>query len=119
MGRHAQIKARARKAVHAAFAYRATYKDSTVDTPVIINARWHNKLVLMGDYQDNGYANIIEGIEKVIFDRDEMAAVGITPRQGGVVTIIEPDFGDVILELDQRDPYVGPVEEKWSVARKK
>lgn len=117
MGNHAAIKARARKAVHAAFSYSATYIDDTLDTAVAVDVRWHNRLVLLGDYQDGGYASVIDGIEKVIFDREQLAEKGLTPRRNGIVVIMEPGFDSTTLYLDTRENYVGPIEEKWMVKR--
>lgn len=114
----AALKARARKALHGAFSYEARYKDDTLNAAVPVKARWHNRIVLLGDYQDGGYANIIDGIERVIFDRDELAKAGITPIETGTVTILDHNLDVMaVLTLDSREPYVGPVEEKWQVKR--
>lgn len=127
MGRFAELKAKARKAVHTAFAYSATYKDSSLDTAVTITARWHNKLVLLGDFQDSGYASVVDGIERIIFNLDELAEVvvtkggvestGLIPRKGGVVTITDVGFDNAELILDVQEPRVGPLEDKWQVRR--
>lgn len=117
MPSHAEIKARARKAVHAAFSYSATYQDGSLDAAVPVSVRWHNRLVMLGDYQDGGYANVVDGIEKVIFNREELLALGISPRRTGVVTITEPGFNNTQLILDVLEKYVGPVEETWMVVR--
>lgn len=113
----AQIKAKARKAVHAAFSYSATYKDGTLDAAVPVRVRWHNRLVMLGDYDQSGYANVIDGIERVIFDRSELATLGIEPVRGGVVTITDEGMNNTRLVLDTCEKHVGPLEEKWMVAR--
>lgn len=113
----AAIKAKARKAVHAAFSYAATYHDASLDAAVDVKVRWHNRLVLMGDYDQSGYANVIDGIERIIFDRDELAKLGITPIRGGEVIITDEGMNQTTLFLDSREKYVGPLEEKWMVAR--
>jgi hypothetical protein len=117
MGRLAAVKAKARKAVHAAFSYSATYKDGTLDAAVPVDVRWHNRLVMLGDYDGAGYANVIDGIERIIFDRDQLGTLGITPRRGGVVVITENGMDNTSLTLDTREKHVGPLEEKWVVTR--
>lgn len=115
--RLAAIKAKARKAVHAAFSYSATYQDGTLDAAVGVQVRWHNRLVMLGDYDSSGYANIIDGIERIIFDRDELGSLGLTPRRGGKVVIIEEGMNSTTLTLDSKEKNVGPLEEKWVVVR--
>lgn len=117
MARHAAIKAKMRKAVHAAFSYSATYKDGTLDAAVEVQVRWHNRLVMLGDYDSSGYANVIDGIERIIFDRDELGTLGVTPRRGGKVVITEEGMNNTELTLDSREKNVGPLEEKWVVTR--
>lgn len=117
MPRLAQIKAKARKAVHAAFSYSATYKDGTLNAPVPVNVRWHNRLVMLGDYDQSGYASVIDGIERVIFDRSELSKLGIEPMRGAVVVITDEGMNETRLTLDTREKHVGPLEEKWMVAR--
>lgn len=60
-----------------------------------------------------GYATIVEGVTRLIFNREELAAKNVTLRQRGRISI--PAY-NMRLELDTRDPYDGPVTEKWSVA---
>lgn len=117
MGNLAAIKARARRAVHAAFSLSATYQDASLSAPVPIPVRWHNRLVLLGDYQSDGYANVIEGIERIIFNREQLQEAGIRPVTGGMVIVTDEGFNETVLYLDQREPYVGPIEEKWQVRR--
>ena len=112
-------KARTRRNVHRAFAVPCLFGDDSV----ALTARFHDKMSLGGDIEPGvGYANIIEGITRVIFDREELAAAdggfGVTPTRGD--RIVFPDYmgisGDLTVELDARDPYDGPIDEKWSVA---
>lgn len=117
MARLAEIKAKARKAVHAAFSYSASYFDDTLNAAVHVDVRWHNRIVMQGDYDQSGYAQIIDGIERIIFDRDQLGTLGIAPRRGGKVTITEPQMPVTVLILDVREKHVGPLEEKWIVVR--
>jgi hypothetical protein len=126
-GNFAEQKAKARRAVHAAFAYSATYQDASLDTPVPVTVRWHNKLVIMGDFQESGYANVVEGIERIIFNREELELVeyqnngvdlqGLEIRPRGWVVITDPGFENTKLVMAVREPHVGPIEEKWQVTR--
>ncbi|QJI52237.1 hypothetical protein [Cronobacter phage JC01] len=117
MSRIAEVKAKARRAVHSAFRLDATYQDASLDAAVPVTVRWHNRIVIQGDYDSSGYANIIDGIERIIFNREELDALGIDPRSGGVLVITEPGFDNAVLYLDAREPMVGPIEEKWWVKR--
>lgn len=127
MPNFAAIKANARRAVHAAFAYSATYQDSSLDAAVDITVRWHNRLVLLGDFQDSGYSNVVDGIERIIFNLEELATVkimvdgieseGLTPRKNAVIKITDVGFEGTELILEAREPKVGPIEEKWQVIR--
>lgn len=117
MGRFAAIKAQARRAVHTAFSFDATYQDRSLTDAVPITVRWHNRLVIQGDYDSSGYANVIDGIERVIFNREELATLGIKPVQNAVIIITEEGYEGTTLFLDQKEAHVGPVEEKWWVKR--
>lgn len=107
----ADIKAQARRDVHETFAVLIQYRNSPSDEPTDLMARLHTRIVVGGE---NGqYASIIEGVTRVVFDREELAEKGIVPRRNAVVTF--PDYGQSYV-LDIRDPLSGPVTEKWSLA---
>ena len=114
-----ELKLRARRVVHSTLGVPAFYQDTPLSTPEEVRVRWHNKKVSVGDYDDQGYANVIEGIERVIFDADQARAVGV--RRAGVVTI--PNMGgpqgeSVTLVLALQDDTAGPGEEVWQVTVK-
>lgn len=113
----AAIKAKARRDVHNAFSVAATHTGHTSGVVTDIAVRWHNKQVMLGDLQDSGYANVIEGIERIIFDRTELAEKGIVLNRGDVITITAIGFENARLILEDREPIVGPFEVKWQVAR--
>lgn len=108
----AEIKMRSRRAVHKTLAVPCLYRGPGGLAEVAITARLHDRIVQGGD-ASGGYATIIEGVTRAVFDREELTAKGVTLRKRGRVTF--PDYG-VTLELDVRDAYDGPVTEKWSVA---
>lgn len=117
MANLAEIKARARKAVHTAFSVSASHKAYGADTPTAVTVRWHNKLVLQGNGTSDGYASTIEGIDRLVFDIDELAEKGITLERGDTITM-GPLYQNVVLVLEEKEPVTGPVEQKWWVARK-
>lgn len=80
----AAIKAKARRDVHASLSVSALYQDYTLDAPVPLSVRWHNKIARFGDVLDAGYAEMIEGVERIIFMRDELSLAGITDRKSVV-----------------------------------
>ena len=72
-----------------------------------------------GDIESQGYSVTIEGVFRVVFNREELAIVGVRPQRGDRV-IFSNYFGigqDAAVELDARDEYEGPIDEKWSVAQ--
>jgi len=117
------LKTRTRRDVHSRFAVPCTVatgsRGGSGDVP--LTARFHNKMALGGDILSEGYANIIEGIQRVIFNREEfVTAVNggqLTLSRGDVVTF--PNYmgpnQDLVVVLDARDPHDGPIDEKWSV----
>lgn len=107
----AAAKKRARRAVMKTLGVDALYIDSTRDTPVPIRARWHTKIDRFGDNGNVGYAEVIEGVERLILDREQAAAIGV--RRTGVVTF--PTLEGISVTLEAREPADGPVEEIWAV----
>lgn len=109
------VKVRTRRAVHAAFAVPCVLTSGGV--PFNITARLHNRMAIGGDIHSEGYATIIEGVTRAILNREQLAAVGATPAREDSLTF--PNFlgqgQDVVVILDARDPYDGPIDEKWSV----
>lgn len=105
------IKGMARRAVHEAFAVPGLYSGPGGIATVEVTCRFHDRRVVGGDISA-GYATIVEGVTRLVFNREELRAKGVTLRQRGRVLL--PEY-NMRLELDQRDPYDGPVTEKWSV----
>lgn len=115
--RFAMIKAKARRDVHASLSVSARYESYSLDHSDDISVRWHNKMAILGDIDNNGYANIIEGIERIIFMRSEIEAKNIKLEEGDTITITDYGFDNVRLVLKSQEPIVGPVEVIWQVAR--
>ena len=109
----ASAKLQSRQAVHETLSVDALYQDSTMSSPEPIRARWHSKIDRFGDNENAGYAEVIEGIHRVIFD--ETAARLLAVRSTGVLTIAS--LGGAVLTLEAREPKDGPYEEIWSVVK--
>lgn len=60
------VKASVRRTVHDTFAVQAFFKANALSTPVEIRARLHDKIVVMGDPQNEGYATTIEGVHRIV-----------------------------------------------------
>lgn len=113
------LKARSRRTVHAVFAVPCTLQNTDGTWP--LSVRLHDRIVTGGDLNSEGFAGIIEGVQRAVFSREELGAaddgIGVVPERGDILTF--PDYlglgQDVVLELDARDPYDGPITEKWSV----
>lgn len=109
----AAAKAQARRVVHDTLAVQAFFKDTPTSAEQEITARYHSKLVQQGTIDGEG-AQILEGADQVVFNRELLAELGITPVRGSVVRF--PAY-DLTLSLDLRKPYEGPIEEIWEVTR--
>lgn len=111
----AQLKRDLRRAVHDGFAVDATYQDSTMLEPVSLRARWHTKGARpFGDLGGEGFAEIIENEDRVVFDVDDLTVKGICPVRGAVVSFA--DYG-ICVKLNMRGDKTGPVSEEWTVTR--
>lgn len=115
--RFAEIKAKARRDVHASLSIAARYESYSQDVTADLSIRWHNKLALLGDMDNGGYASVIEGVERIIFMRSELTAKGIELNEGDNIIVTAPGFENAHLILSTREPIVGPVEVVWQVTR--
>lgn len=120
----ASAKVTARRAVQAAFGVQAFYSDASITVPVEIRARWHNRISKpFGGLQDgDGYAEIIEGIDRIVLIPEEYEdglPTGriVTLKAKGIATFPKMLPG-VQFTLDYREPHTGPLEEAWVVTRK-
>lgn len=119
------IKASTRRAVHDVFKVRALYQDATMEEPIPVSIRWHNKIGVIGQETNQGYAEVIEGVDRIIFNREELEKTNllsgsgrsVTPMKGGRIQLIDPLFNNAKLILDSKEPVVGPVDEVWNVVR--
>ena len=109
-----EAKLKARRAVHKLASAPATYEDDTLDAPVAITVRWHNKIIPSDTINDT--SEIITGIERLVFNEEELAAMEppLTLLRGGIVTITKYD--NMQFELSFEEPNDGPVTTAWSVS---
>lgn len=110
----AAAKTLVRQTVHDTLAVQAFFKDSLTNTSTEITARWHTRLVSQGGVDGVG-ATVMEGVDQVVFDRAQLADLGLAPKRGDSVTF--PKYELPELFLDVRKPYDGPVDEAWLVTR--
>ncbi len=113
-GNWATLKRLCRQTVHDVMAIDALYSDSTVVAPVGITARFHTKLTLMGDLDQQGYASMIEGIKSIIFNQPELTSKSLTLRRNGKVEF--PDLG-LTLFLDSQNEPDDRIEVVWIVTK--
>lgn len=86
--------------------------------PVNVFVKLHGKLVVTGDIGSNGLTEVIEGINQVVFNVEELAAMvpPLVPAHRGKITF-PPIYGGVEFTLDAQKPMDGPIDLMWSVAR--
>lgn len=103
--------------VHDTLSLDALYWDKTLVAPVELSVRWHYKQAPVGDIENEGYPMYLDLVEKVIFDKEELATKGVTVRRGGRVQVTSPGFtGFLAIDAEEGDN-VGPVNEAWRVGK--
>jgi hypothetical protein len=95
----------------------AVYTDDSEPAGVELKVRFHTKINRFGDMLDQGWSEMVEGVNRLIFDKDELYEKGVIPANGGVVTL-SYSGGDVIsLVLHVAEPDSGPIEAIWQVSQ--
>lgn len=117
MRNFAAIKAKARRDIHARMSVAAQHVSHSTGVITDISVRWHNRLALLGDLQDSGYASVIEGINRIVLLRDELTALGLVPKRGDTIVMTAEGFDNATLTLEVKEKVAGPVEEIWQVAQ--
>jgi hypothetical protein len=115
----ADLKQFSRQQLHDTLAVAALYSHPTLADPVDVGVRWHDRIIQFGDLQhggmsNEGYAEVIEGIDQLVFDRGELVTKALVLVRGGIVEI--PQY-ELKFALDTRKPIDGPVNEAWQVTR--
>lgn len=112
----ARQKYKMRKAVHSAFRLSAILIRGNQE-PVALYVRYHNKIAIMGDLMEAGYSEVIDGVDRMVFDRDELKEKGVVLAYGNIIQLTDPGFENIRVSLVAQEPYNGPVESKWQVKR--
>lgn len=111
-----ELRQKLRRQVHASFAVRAFYRDVTMAGAVEIEVKFHDKSVrFIGD--NDGYASVIESVDRLIFNSEEIAAKHVPLKAKG--RIILPDYDNAVFLLDNLEPADGPINITWNVTREK
>lgn len=114
-----ELKAQSRALLHGAMAEPASYSfgGDTYPTPeqteagLSLTVRWHNKMRIQGE-RDSSDVGILEGVNRLVFNTDELTALGLTLTRLGEVTI--PGY-DKQFRLDYHEEPDGPLNDYWSV----
>lgn len=75
-----------------------------------INVRWHDKINRFGNNDNMGWAERVEGIDRLIFNRPELAEKNITLRRN--LELFIPSVGKTFA-LELAEPDDGPIEAVW------
>lgn len=111
-----EIKALARQAVHDTMSLPGLYQDDSLAEPVELRVRFHTKIHRVGDMIDQGWAEVVEGVNRLILNKSELDEKGVLPVRGATVTLTAPGFENIVLVLHVREPDSGPVEMVWEVS---
>ena len=110
----AEAKANARRVVHATFGVPAFLKVNSTSAPQEIRARLHEATTVYGDLLDQGFAQTVEAVDRIVFlPADHLTAV---PARNSEVTF--PHRPGITFVLSVRDVSDGPLEEVWQATRK-
>lgn len=115
----AEYKVEARSALHAALANPAVYTRNALTVPsqeqldagLALTVRWHNRSRIIGERTSDD-AGIVEGINRLVFNSDELDALGLVPERNATVEV--PSLGKRF-RLDYREDSDGPLNVYWSV----
>lgn len=105
------MRGQARRTVHDTFAAPSSYLAPGGGPAVTVSARWSNKIGFNGDLEGD-YTQVLEGIDRLAFDKAALVAAGVTLTKGGVVTLTPYDRS-FVLDVKQTD--TGPHREVWMV----
>lgn len=108
----------ARKIVHDTFRVLVQYEDiSTPGVLVPLYVRWHDRLTLVGNVVDAGYADVLEGVDRIIFEREELVQKDVLLHRAGKVHF-GATYQNAVLILEALEQSDGPVNVVWKVSRK-
>lgn len=111
-----ETKALVRQVVHDTMALPGLYQDGSMEAPVELRVRFHTKIHRVGDMIDQGWAEVVEGVNRLILNKAELDEKGVLPIRGGTVSLTAPGFESIVLVLHVREPDSGPTEVVWEVS---
>lgn len=111
----ASAKANARRVVHTTLGVSAFIKVNSLSTPQEIVARLHEASTVYGDLLDQGYAETVEAVDRIVFIPEDIPSEH-RPRKLAEVTF--PHRPGITFILQVKMPTDGPHEEVWEVTRK-
>lgn len=129
----ADIKARARRAIHGKLGVAVSLIDDDHPDGLLLGdeytgtgltVRYHNKLQRTGDL-DGDYASVIDGIDRLVFLDENVAEVSAALVANGEAPLVLahgteikiPEYKNLSFALDTQEPSDGPAETVWVVAR--
>lgn len=110
----ASAKAKVRRIVHATFGVPALIKVNAISVPLGIRARLHEATTVYGDLLDQGYANTVEAVDRIVFMPSEATPPFIPARLSEVTFPHRPGIKFI---LETKDVSDGPLEETWQATR--
>lgn len=82
-----------------------------IEAGLSLKVRWHNRIKIVGERTSDDAA-ILEGVNRLIFNSDNLAELGLTLEQYGEVEIAGYDKK---FRLDYLEATDGPLNVYWSV----
>jgi hypothetical protein len=96
----ADIKASMKRDVHTTFKLSAVYRAAGSETDVAIAARLHTSQAIIGDLDREGFAQVVQDINRVVFDMAELDTLGITLNRLDRVTFADGRAYDLDVMLE-------------------
>lgn len=113
----AAAKATAARVVHDTFKVEAWCTPPGSSEGVLLHVRCHSRQTLQGNLTDEGYADYIEGVDRVIFDADELSEKNVDLKRAWQIMPTSDIFMGVAFSLDAKEQFTGPIKEVWKVSR--
>ncbi len=115
----AALKVATRRTVNETFGVQAFYSDASVNPPIEFRARPHTKTSkpFGGLVDGDGYADVIEGVDRIVFFAETIDGATFVPQRLGEIQIPSL-FPTETFILDTKLPTDGPLTHCWQVTRK-
>jgi hypothetical protein len=110
----AAAKTLARRVVHSTFGVPAYYKGDAMSEPVLVRARLHEATTVYGDLLDQGFANTVEAVDRIVFIPSQETQP-FNPVRLAEITF--PHRPGIKFILETKDVADGPLEVTWQATR--